>query len=253
MIFYFSATGNSKHVAEYLAKKTGDRVYSISECVQKMHFDFKLKKGERLGFVYPIYYWGLPSVVDEFLKSLCVEKYGKNYVYSVATCGVLTGGADMDLAKKLSKRGIGLHATFALRMVDNYTLVFNVKNTEKNEKKNSKAEEELADIAFLVYNRSGGYYNRFRGFWPATKIAHATYDLTRNTSPFKVSQDCIGCGLCAKNCPTSAISMEYGKPVWVNKKCSICLGCLHRCPVNAITYGPTTKRNGQYTFKENKD
>ena len=48
------------------------------------------------------------------------------------------------------------------------------------------------------------------------------------------------------------ISMDYGKPVWVNKKCSLCLGCLHRCPVNAISYGPTTKRNGQYLYTEAK-
>ncbi len=253
MIFYFSATGNSKHVAEYIAEKTGDQAISITECVKKMHYDYKLKKGERLGFVYPVYCWSLPTVVEEFLKNVSIDKYGKNYTFSVATCGAATGGADMALAKLLNKKGIGLHATFAVKMVDTYTVVFNVKNSEKNAKRNNAAEEELKDIAFLINNRSGGYYNHLRGIWPASKITKPVYNLGRVTSPFKVSTDCIGCGLCAKNCPVNAISCEYGKPVWIKKKCAMCLQCVHRCPVNAINYGPFTKRNGQYTYSPSKE
>ena len=250
MIFYFSSTGNSKHVAKVLSEATGEKLVSITECVRKMHYDFKLKKGERIGFVYPVYCWGLPSVVEEFVKSASIEKYGKHYTYSVATCGAATGQADVNLAKLLSKKGLPMHATFAVKMVDNYTLVFNVKNTEKNEKRNADAEEDIHNIAFLVNNRTGGYHNKLRGLWPVSNAVHISYNLSRKTAPFKVSQDCIGCGLCEKNCPTKAISMDYGKPVWVEKNCAWCLGCLHNFPVNAITYGPTTKRNGQYHYNE---
>ena len=56
MIFYFSATGNSKHVADKIAEKTGEQLVSMADCVKKMQIDFKLKKGERIGFVYHIYY-----------------------------------------------------------------------------------------------------------------------------------------------------------------------------------------------------
>lgn len=252
MIFYFSSTGNSKHVADMIAEKTGENVVSMAECVKKMQFDFKLKKGERIGFVYPVYCWSLPTIVEEFVKSLSVEKYGKHYAYSVATCGVATGGADMQLSKLLSKRGIGLNASFAVRMVDNYTLVFNVKDGDKNAAKNIKAEEEIKNIVFLINNKTGGYHNHIRGFWPASSVTKVAYNVHRRTSPFKVSEDCIGCGICAKQCPAGAISLDYGKPVWVNKKCALCLGCLHRCPVNAISYGPSTKHNGQYIYTEVK-
>ncbi|MCR4647564.1 MAG: EFR1 family ferrodoxin [Lachnospiraceae bacterium] len=250
MIFYFSGTGNSEHVARFLAEKTDDCVISISECVKTMHYDFKLKKRERIGFVYPVYAWGLPYIVEQFLKSLSLEKYGKHYTYSVATCGAATGGADMQLAKLLSKRGLSLHATFAIKMVDNYTVVFNVKNEEKNAKINDSAEEQLKNVAFLVNNRSGGYYNKHRGLWPVSNVVHKGFNMSRKTSLFKVSQDCIGCGKCAKNCPSGAISMDYGKPIWVKSSCTMCFACLHRCPVNAINYGPTTKRNGQYYFEK---
>ena len=251
MIFYFSGTGNSKYVAEKIAEKTGDRVISMSDCLKKMHFDFQLKKGERLGFVYPVYYWGLPSVVKDFAKKFCVEKYGKHYSFSVATCGVATGSAEEDLAKILAKRGIGLHATFAVKMVDNYTLVFDVKNKEKNAEINANAKESIENIAFLVGNRTAGYHNHFRSLWMASPVAHVAYEMSRGTSHFKVSEDCIGCGVCLKNCPTDAISLDYGKPIWVNKKCAMCFSCLHRCPGNAISFTALTKRNGQYTFSEN--
>ena len=183
---------------------------------------------------------------------MSIEKYGKHYAYSVATCGVATGSADEDLAKLLSKRGIKLNASFAVKMVDNYTLVFSVKNKEKNDKKNENAKETIENIAFLVENRTSGYHNPYRSLWMFSPIAHVSYELGRTTSPFKVSQDCIGCGICVKNCPTNTISMEYGKPMWINKKCSQCLSCLHHCPVNAITFGPLTKKNGQYLYDETK-
>ena len=64
---------------------------------------------------------------------------------------------------------------------------------------------------------------------------------------YHVNEDvCIGCGLCAKNCPEQAIRIQAGKPVWVKEKCAACLGCLHRCPKFAIQYGEKTKHHGQY-------
>ena len=138
-------------------------------------------------------------------------------------------------------------------MVDNYTLVFNVKNAAKNEAKNLRAEESIKNIVFLINNKTGGYHNHHRGLWPASKATKVMYNVSRKTAPFKVSEDCIGCGLCAKQCPTHAISLDYGKPVWKNKKCALCLGCLHNCPVNAINYGPTTKNHGQYKYTEVKE
>lgn len=253
MIFYFSGTGNTKYVAERIAAITGEKLVNMADCNKKMRYDFKLQKGERIGFIYPIYYWSLPSAVEEFLKSFSLEKYGKHYTYSVATCGVATGGADIQLSKMLARKGIALNASFSVRMVDNYTIVFNVKDGAKNKKKNDEAKESIENIAFLIKTKTSGNHNKVRGIWPASKITKKAYDLTRITSPFKVAEDCIGCGLCAKNCPSGAISMEYGKPIWKNPKCTLCFSCLHRCPVNAITYGPTTKRNGQYIFNDGEE
>lgn len=81
-----------------------------------------------------------------------------------------------------------------------------------------------------------------------TKLfAGPVYDRrARRTANLHVEESCIGCGLCARNCPVQAIAMQEKRPVWVREKCVMCLGCLHRCPKFAIQYGSRTKKHGQY-------
>lgn len=50
------------------------------------------------------------------------------------------------------------------------------------------------------------------------------------------SEKCIGCTLCAKNCPVSCISGELKKPHTIDKnKCIKCGVCVQKCKFNAIS------------------
>ena len=45
---------------------------------------------------------------------------------------------------------------------------------------------------------------------------------------------CIGCGLCAKNCPNAAIDFEYNLATILQDKCKNCGICKEKCPKKVI-------------------
>ena len=59
MIFFFSGCGNSRYVAETLAAGLNDTLVFIPEAAREGRYEYELAEGERLGFVFPIYAWGL--------------------------------------------------------------------------------------------------------------------------------------------------------------------------------------------------
>ncbi len=50
---------------------------------------------------------------------------------------------------------------------------------------------------------------------------------------FQIHENCIGCGLCEKNCPKHNIKYIDKKYM---ERCILCTRCIHNCPVNAISY-----------------
>lgn len=87
MIFYFSGTGNSKYVAQRIAQELGDSLISVSDCFQKHEFTFSVKDDERVGFVFPTYFYGVPSIIADFIAKLELNNYNTQYVYFITTCG----------------------------------------------------------------------------------------------------------------------------------------------------------------------
>ena len=50
-----------------------------------------------------------------------------------------------------------------------------------------------------------------------------------------INDDCINCGVCESECPTSAISAGDDKYVITAGDCTDCGVCAESCPVDAIS------------------
>ena len=71
MIYYFSATGNSLHVANRLAESLNE---SVTPVLNVLSLDIRVD--DRMILVYPNYCGGVPSVIREFLErtTICGRK-----------------------------------------------------------------------------------------------------------------------------------------------------------------------------------
>lgn len=246
MIFYFSATGNSKYVAESIAGES-EALIAVNEATDAHTYSFDVKD-ERVGFVTPTYNYTIPSIVYEFLQKLTLKWSDRPYIYYVGTYGTTTGAAASITESCLKKRGLWLDAKFDIKMPDTWTPIFDLSDSVKVKKIIDAAEDEIRELKDQVKDKVTGKHMSFTLPKMAGTIGQMIYNKsTRNTDKFKVSAACISCGMCARKCPDHAIIMYEDRPQWVTGRCIMCLGCLHRCPVHAISYGKNTDKHGQYT------
>ncbi|MGG7059041.1 EFR1 family ferrodoxin [Clostridium tertium] len=247
MILYFSATGNSKYVAERITKATNDECISILDVMKDEKCSLYIKENENVGIVSLTYAWGCPSIIIDFLNKVSFSGNKKNYFYYIATYGTTPGSNGYLADKNLSQStGIKFDAFFSVKMPDTWTPTYDLSNKEKVAAINKKAEPQIDEIIEKVQKKSSGDFMKNKLPKIVAQFYKTCYENMRKTKHFTVDNSCIGCRLYEKKCPVNAIEIKDGKPVWVKDKCTMCLGCLHRCPKFAIQYGKNTKKHGQY-------
>lgn len=244
MILYFSGTENSHYIAKELATATKDTLTEITKKELDKKWEYTLEDGERLGFVFPIYWWGMPTLVEEFIQKIPLHLKGNNYIYGVSTYGLVALNGLHDLRKLLSKKRLDLHAVFEVKMVDNYVVGYELKDKETQEQICRQAQITLKQIASDVKNKK---HIRIRDTFATTvkPIVHRMYKCTNHQKGFHVTDSCIGCGYCMNHCPCQVIAMKNNKPIWQGN-CSFCLKCIHSCPVEAVQYKMGTEGRSRY-------
>ena len=242
MILYFSATGNSKHVAERLAQAFSDTAVSV----EKAETAITLAEDELLGIVTPVHFGQLPVPMRVFLQNLTISA-APRYCFLVTTYGTTPGCTFADAKRLLKKKSVALQAGFGVQMPDTWTPFFDLSDAEKVRARNEAAEGEIdAAIEQIQTRRTGNRMPRSAPYL-LRLFADPFFRKAQKTENFHADESCIGCGVCAKKCPMQEIEMRDGKPVWVKDRCAICLRCLHLCPKFAICYGDEkTKQHGQY-------
>ena len=238
MIFYFSGTGNSAWSARQLAKLTGDEACDITA----LHELPDLTNARQIGFVFPVYAWGTPEVMADFAKKL-----PKTQVF---TFGVCTCGADAGLALKQFSKLYPLSSCYSLVMPNNYILGSDTDEEGEIREKITAARAELERISGEV-QRQEKVYRVHEGAMAGLKSILVNFGFNRfarSAKPFFTEDSCNSCGLCVRNCPAHAITLQDGKPVWA-AQCYQCLRCINECPQQAIQYGKSTAGRRRYTIR----
>lgn len=245
MIFYFSATGNSRYLAEKISGKTGDRLIDIAS-VSSDELSFAADEGENIGFVFPVFFSGAPKTFLDFLSRVKLSAKGDNYIFCAMTCGGSVAAAEKTILPSLSAFGFSLDAVFGCVMPDNYIFMYNISDLEGMKKKIAEADVEISRISELVQKKEKGDFVSVRGPKFLTSVMYPMYKLFRKTRFFRTDEKCILCGKCERECPEKAIEIKDGKVIWVKKECSHCLHCIHSCPQKAIQMGKVTEKRNRY-------
>jgi ferredoxin len=230
-IYCFTSTGNSLYAAKQIAGEINGVVLPMNSIPTTCDDNI-------VGFVFPVYFWGLPRIVARFLSEIQIS--GKEtYVFAVLTSGGPVFGVRGLLKKLLKLKGITLQYSTGLVSVTNYL----PKNTvNDSEERRRKSDENLRRIIGEIKNRTANHASSF------TAINSLIYKIFPNENSdrhFTVSEKCTGCSTCQKICPVNNIVMENGRPYFQNQ-CEHCLGCLHGCPAAAIDWKQKTQGKQRY-------
>ena len=239
MLFYFTGTGNSLYAAKKIAAPD-EKLINIADALRNEQFSYSAKDNENVGFVFPVYFYSVPDIVAEFCRKLKLRN--SDYVYAVITCGASSGGSGGLLRDILAKRDIVLNNVYDVVMPDNAIFFYNVPDEKVNLEKLGKSDKTLSDIKTSIKAKEkGNIPGAFTG-----KVGGRFYRLFMKTKKFYADNSCVGCGLCARNCPVGAIKMKEGKPHWTKDVCTKCGACINRCPSKAIQYGKATVKRNRY-------
>ncbi len=254
MILYFSGTGNTRHCAELLAAKLGEATHELttSELRQPAEATISIAGGQRLIFMFPTYSWGIPPVVEGFLRHADFDADPGTEVWMVTTCGDDIGKTATMWRRIMEGRDFNVCSAFCIQMPNTYVCMkgFDVDSpdTETAKIKALPARIDLIASRIAAHDTAGGddvVTGRYA--WIKSHIIRPWFIRHAMSSrPFYASDHCNNCGLCRRSCPMENIIPGNGaRPAWGNH-CTMCLRCYHICPTHAIHYGKASDGKGQY-------
>ncbi|MCL2477388.1 EFR1 family ferrodoxin [Candidatus Bathycorpusculum sp.] len=242
-IYYFTSTGNSLQIARQLAstlKNTTLQSMTIQPPSQSIG-----GQNQSIGFVFPVYFLGLPRIVKRFVQNLTIQP--ETYCFAISNFG----GSSMDslgmLNDVLKQKGCYLSYGDGIKMPDNYIPRYDALPVDEAQKVIDAAMVKVNTTAQAITKQTVQPIKR-----KAKLLCKIINDLFmyRNIENFdkKFAADnttCNGCNLCQNICPVQNITTDNHQPVW-HHQCERCMACIQWCPTQSIQYGKKTAAFKRY-------
>lgn len=247
IIYYFSATGNSLFISRKIAENIENS--QILSIVSEMKKDDISPDAEKIGFVFPLYFSGIPLIVENFIKKINIADVG--YIFAVVTAGIPVTGAALSIVDKLLyNKNKRLNYGSYVKMVDNYLPIYDIPDQKEQIKINQKA---LLKAEIISKNINDKINKKTLEVTPLLAIQYKPWKKKKDEfdSVFFTDSKCNGCGICKKVCPTSNIKLLDKKPQWFGN-CEFCLACIHHCPQKSIQLDKKSVYKRRYIHPEIK-
>jgi len=250
-IYYFSGTGNSFYLAKNLAEQLGE--CELAPIVKARQQGRIVADTESVGFVFPVHFWGMPLLVQEFVSQLDLRQ--ARYLFAVVNSGGEVGYTLTRLEQLLDVQSKQLNLGWNVTMPGNYIIPnyyrFIYSEGEKREAIFEKADEEIRMLAQTIRSNGSLMKKRHSAMTFFSKQVNKGFyslylkDLRSWDRHYRADEQCNNCGTCENLCPVNNIVMSDGKPQWRNA-CEQCMACIQACPRKAIHFKSQTAHKPRY-------
>ena len=259
-LYWFSGAGNSLIAALALAERFRELGLTVELRALENRDPYEIDPAAVFGLVFPTHFFTLPEIVRQFAEQL--PHVDHIPAFMVTTVGATScGGVRGPLKRILTEKGFACLGAKELMMPDSFFAFIHGRLAQRMIRAAQRRVRVFADR--LIARKT-----RWRRLPVVTDLwavvmrrlftwRNAFAPLFRYPRVIAKSKPCTRCGLCAKHCPVSALSMqsleeanpEHGdrerkqvrhktqpikSPPEANLTCTLCLRCVAVCPTNAM-------------------
>ncbi len=249
-IYYFSGTGNTEIITNLLQKEltnlNADVIVMKIETIIKKKIKVKTEKYDLIGIGYPIHAFNAPKIVYDFVHRLHNDKGKKAFIFRSSGDPFLNGGSTKMLRNQLEKKGFDVFNENLSIMPANVFLQF---KDNLNKQLYQLAQIRIKKLAQDIMKRKVFLQKNSIILTIISKL----FSFMETTGAkwlgkyMKISDSCIKCFNCVRNCPTGNIVLvgdkngnEVGDKddnnIIFDKSCILCMRCIYKCPTNAIHF-----------------
>lgn len=237
-LFYFTGTQSSYYVAKGLKAELAQRGYQVSmyklEKVVSKTLEVDFKRFDQLGFVLPIYGFGTPRIVFDFIEMLPRNEAKVFIIRTASSNAWINQSASLSMIHQLKKHWYDVFYDRIVIVSSNWLL--DMEDDVTKRLYDVTRDRKLPHIAWQIDKGTRRLYHRNFIREVLVALIYTGEDKIGARlfgKSLYANKNCTTCGLCEKRCPVGNISFDSGK-FKAGWKCLWCMKCLYSCPENAI-------------------